>query len=347
MSRLSHRLFWVLPLSALTVALAACSGTVAPSSAATSAAPAASTAASAAASAPAAASSAPSAAASAAAPAASAAASAVALGSPLPAVSENPTIAATVPAAVRSRGTLVVASDVSYPPFESFASNGTTVVGFDADMAQAIGAVLGLKVQMTNVTFDEIIPGLAANKYDIAMSSIGDTKARQQVVDFVTYYWNGSAIAVPTGNPRHLATNSLCGAKVAVERGTLQQTTMLPADATACQKAGKPAPVVEAFKDANSTLLALASGRVDAVLADAVTLDYAATQQPGKFEVAGPVVRNANPGGVAIPKGSGLLDPIHQAIQELMANGTYKAIIDKWGLQSIAISSSAINGALQ
>lgn len=277
----------------------------------------------------------------------SAAPSAVPLGSGLPSVSENATIAALVPASIRSKGTLVVASDVSYPPFESFASDGTTVVGLDADMANAIGAVLGLKVDITNVTFDEIIPGLAAHKYDIAMSSIGDTKARQQVVDFVTYYWNGSEIAVAPGNPKHLATDNLCGAKVGVERGSLQQTTMLPADATACQKAGKPAPIAQAFKDFNTTLLALASARVDAVLSDAPTIAYAAAQQPGKFEVVGPLVRNANPGGVAIPKGSGLDKPIQQAVQELIANGTYKAILAKWKLESIAISSSVINGALQ
>jgi polar amino acid transport system substrate-binding protein len=252
-----------------------------------------------------------------------------------------------VPAAVRSKGTLVVASDVSYPPFEAFASDGTTVVGFDADMAHAIGAVLGLNVQITNVTFDEVIPGLAANKYDIAMSSIGDTKAREQVVDFVTYYWNGTAIAVPTGNPKNLATDTLCGSQVGVERGSLQQTTMLPAAATACKAAGKPEPIAQAFKDANASLLALSSGRVDAVLADAVTLDYAASQAGSTFQVVGPVTRNANPGGVAIPKGSGLADPIHAAMQELMTNGVYQAIVAKWGLQSIAIDSSVINGALK
>ncbi|HXX38645.1 MAG TPA: ABC transporter substrate-binding protein [bacterium] len=275
------------------------------------------------------------------------AAAPVPLGTGLPSVSEDASIAAAVPAALRAKGVLVVASDASYPPFESFAPDGKTIIGFDADLAHAIGAVLGLKAQMTNVSFDEIIPGLAAKKYDIAMSSIGDTKKREEVVDFVTYYWNGTGIAVPTGNPKHLSTDNLCGARVGVERGTLQQTSMLPADASACQARGKPAPIAEAFKDANETLLALASGRVDAVLADAVTLDYAASKSSSKFAVAGPIRRNPSPGGVAIPKGSGLADPIHRAIAKLMANGTYKAIVNKWGLHSIAIDSSAINGALQ
>ena len=56
---------------------------------------------------------------------------------------------------------------------------------------KALGAVMGLKVNMVNATFDTIIPGLAAGKYDVGASSFTDTKERQKTVDFVTYFTAG------------------------------------------------------------------------------------------------------------------------------------------------------------
>ena len=72
----------------------------------------------------------------------------------------------------------------------------------DADLAKALGAVLGLKVKVVNATFDAIIPGLAAGKYDLGMSSFTDTKAREKVVDFVTYFSAGTSFYVKaSGGP--------------------------------------------------------------------------------------------------------------------------------------------------
>ena len=165
-------------------------------------------------------------------------------------------------------------------------------------------------------------------------------------MDFATYYWNATAALVAKGNPKGLVANALCGATVGVIRGSLQQTTMLPNQASACANAGKPAPIVEAFQGGPDTQVALTAGRIDAELADAVTLVIAAQASSGTLEEIGPVTRNANPGGVALPKGSPLTNAIHAAIQKLMADGTYAKIIAKWGLQNIAIDSSVIDGAL-
>src|SRR5512141_1545409 len=84
--------------------------------------------------------------------------------------------AAQVPAAVKSKGTIVVAADATYPPNESIASDGHTVVGMDADLAKALAGALGLKAKVVTATFDSIIPGLASGKYALGMSSFTDTK---------------------------------------------------------------------------------------------------------------------------------------------------------------------------
>ena len=170
-------------------------------------------------------------------------------------------IAAQVPAAVKAKGTLTVAADATYAPNEFIGSDGHTVVGWDADLAKALGQVLGLKVNMVNATFDTIIPGLVSGKYDLGMSSFTDTKERQKTVDFVTYYVAGTSFYVKaSGGPDITSLAGLCGHKVAVEKGTTQQADA-QAQAAKCESAGKPAVTLQIFNDQNAVNLALSSGR--------------------------------------------------------------------------------------
>jgi polar amino acid transport system substrate-binding protein len=84
---------------------------------------------------------------------------------------------------------LTMAMDATYPPDE-FMVNGK-IVGFDADLAVALGKVLGVKVTLEDATFDTIIPGIEDGKFDVGNSSFTDTKAREKVVDFVDYFKAG------------------------------------------------------------------------------------------------------------------------------------------------------------
>jgi len=169
---------------------------------------------------------------------------------------------------VRSKGTLTVATDATYAPMEFFASNGKTIVGVDADLAKALGTVLGLNFKVVNGTFATIIPGLASGKYGVGMSSFTDTKARQKKVDFVTYFVAGTSFYVKaSGGPAISSLKSLCGHTVAVEKGTTQQ-----ADATA---QGKKCKVhVAAYPDQNGVNLALSSGRAQVAMADSPVAAY-------------------------------------------------------------------------
>src|SRR5262249_21132976 len=102
-------------------------------------------------------------------------------------VPKDPKIAAEGPASIAKTGHITVASDATYPPNEFLAKDGHTVIGADVDFGKAIGQVMGLTPQFSNVTFDAIIPALQAKKYDLGISSFTDTKTREKVVDFVTY----------------------------------------------------------------------------------------------------------------------------------------------------------------
>jgi polar amino acid transport system substrate-binding protein len=262
-------------------------------------------------------------------------------GTPSGAVSS---IAAQVPASIRSQGTLTVAADATYAPNEFIGSDGHTVVGMDADLAHALGQVLGLNVNVVNATFDTIIPGLASGKYDLGMSSFTDTKVRQQTVDFVTYFEAGTSFYVKSsGGPNITSLADLCGHKVAVEKGTTEQTDA-QAQAGKCTAAGKAAVSVEIFNDQNAVNLALSSGRADVAMADSPVAEFQVKQSSGTFKLSGQPYGTA-PYGIAIPKNNGMAKPVLAAVKHLMANGTYAQILTKWGVQAGAITNPVINGA--
>jgi polar amino acid transport system substrate-binding protein len=246
-------------------------------------------------------------------------------------VPKNPKIAAEVPKSIASKGTLTVAADATYAPNEFIASDGHTVIGMDADLAKALAQAMGLKAELKNATFDAIIPGLAANKYDLGMSSFTVTKEREKTVDFVSYAVAGTSFFVKTdGGPNIQSLADLCGHKVAAERGTTQAT-----DATAqdkkCKAAGKPGVTVQVFPDQNSVNLALSSGRAEVDMSDSPPAAYAVEQSNGQFKLSGTQYGVAAY-GIAIPKDSGLAKPVLDALKVVMADGAYTKIFSYWGL---------------
>jgi polar amino acid transport system substrate-binding protein len=260
-------------------------------------------------------------------------------------VAKDPKIAAAVPKEIASKGTLTVAADATYPPDEFLGPDGKTVIGMDADLAKALGQVMGLKVNVQNITFDSIIPGLAAGKYDLGMSSFTDTKEREQTVDFVTYLIAGTSFYVKAdGGPDVTGFSDLCGHSIAIERGTIQ-ADQATEEAKKCKASGKDPLDVQVLPDQNAANLAISSGRAEVGAADTPVAVYIAEQSDGEFKVVGKPVP-PEPYGIAIPKDSGLAQPVLDAVKALMADGTYKKIITYWGLEDGALSNPQINGAV-
>ncbi len=246
-------------------------------------------------------------------------------------VSPDQKVVAELPSSVKSSGTLTVAADATYAPNEFIAEDGHTVIGMDADLAKAIAQVMGLQADVKNATFESIIPGLAANKYDLGMSSFTITKEREKTVDFVSYAIAGTSFFVKAdGGPDIQSLADLCGQTVAAERGTTQA-----ADATAqnkkCTGAGDPGVTVQVFPDQNAANLALSSGRADVVMADSPPAAYAVEKSNGQFKLTGKQYGTALY-GIAMPKNSGLAKPVQGALKAVMADGAYDQIFSYWGL---------------
>ncbi|MBX6387686.1 MAG: ABC transporter substrate-binding protein [Frankia sp.] len=240
---------------------------------------------------------------------------------------------------------LTVATDASYAPNEFFDEDGETIIGMDIDLINALGEVLGVEVTVENAGFDEILPGLASGKYDVGMSSFTDTKEREEVVDFVTYFEAGTSFFTSAADPVDITgLDDLCGLSVAVEIGTTQSDDARAQDAK-CREEGKPGVTVQDYPDQNAANLAVTSGRAQLSMADSPVADYQVELSNGELVSVGEPYGTA-PYGIAVPKDSGLADPMLGALETIMENGTYAEILEKWGVSAGAIDSPVINGAI-
>jgi polar amino acid transport system substrate-binding protein len=258
-----------------------------------------------------------------------------------PTVTKDAALAALVPADVSSDSKLIIGTDASYAPNEFTDTDGKTIIGMDVDLGTAVAQKLGLTAEFQNSAFDGIIPGIQAGKYEAGMSSFSITDERVKTVDMVSYFSSGTRLGTLKGNPEGLSVDNLCGKNVAVQRGTTQVDDLAKRTKT-CTDGGKPAINVTEYQLQTDVNLALVSKRASAMLADAPVVGYAQKTTNGEVEALGAAYDTA-PYGVVLPKAKGqLAKAVQGAIQALISDGTYKRILDKWGVGDGAIPTSEI-----
>jgi len=268
--------------------------------------------------------------------------SSVSAGAKMTMASLNAKDAALVPAAYKNV-TWQVASDATYAPDESM--KGNTMVGFDVDLMKAIATTLGVKIVENNVTFDNIIVGVQSKKYQVGNSSFTDTKAREKKVNFVDYFKAGEGVyAKSSSTAPFTSVQSFCGASVAVETGTVEQT-----DAAAIKCTNGKKVTVDTYPTQTEANTAVASGHDTFGFADSQIAGYIAAQSKGVFKYVGKPVAVA-PYGIALAKtadGLALAKAIQAALKTLVANGTYGMILSSYGVTSGALTAPqmVLNGA--
>jgi polar amino acid transport system substrate-binding protein len=249
---------------------------------------------------------------------------------------------ALVPKSVKDKGTLTVAMELKSPPTTFLAEDGHTPIGFNPDMVRLIAKKLGLQLEITDVAFDTIIPGLQGKRYDMTATTMAPTAERVAVVDMIDYFRTGGSVAVAKGNPDGFAVDNLCGKEVVVTKGSIQATKRLPEiSKTQCEDQGKPAITGIILPTIQDAMTQLASGRIKAIYYDTPALGWAATQQPDRFEVLSPQV-NESVVAVALPKGSELTPAVQAAIQSVMASPEYEVALGRWGLDGLGITEAKL-----
>jgi polar amino acid transport system substrate-binding protein len=260
-----------------------------------------------------------------------------------PALAVNDAAAQLLPDSIKSSKVLRVAIPTNEPPTQFYREGTQEMTGTNPDVARLLGQALGLKVDIQVANFDSIIPGIAAGRYDMTVSSMTPTTKRMEVLDFVDYMQMGNSIAVVTGNPQGITDqHSMCGKKVGLLTGSYQLTVNVPAYDDDCKAGGKETIQRSEFQDTRQAISALTSGRLDAVLADSPILNFAATQN-SQIEISSKY--DFTPVGIGMPKDSGLVNAVSAALSDVIKSDTYIKVLGKYGLESSAINDPRVNFA--
>ena len=250
---------------------------------------------------------------------------------------------ALLPEAIRQRGSIRLATDPSYAPMESYAPDGRTIIGFDADLAAALGSVTGIQVEMVAADFGSALDETVRGTYDGVLSSMTDTAEREKQVDFIDYFTAGTAVVVQRGNPQGISDlKDLCGKVVAVERSTVQ-ADLLRRSQRGC---GADTMELRTFRTNADALLQVRTGRAVAILNDYPPAAYLATDARTRayYQLASTVQYEPGLLGLAVAKdNTGLRDALRAALDVLIRSGRYTELVQRWALTDGALATSSIN----
>lgn len=232
-------------------------------------------------------------------------------------------------------GTLSVCTNTPYKPFE-YEENGT-IVGLDADIANAIASDLGVKAQLTSISFEGLDSGtgLATGQCDIALAGIGVTDERKSKMEFTTVYFDDNlAILVPKGSSITSAAD-LKGVSVGAQQATSGETYAKENGAEVIQ-----------YEDTSLMFSALKTGQVKAVAANLSVVSEALTNDPDSFKIAYQDSENTEQIAAAVSSNNkALLTKANATIAKLKENGELDKMKAKWVGATSSTSASASSSA--
>jgi len=259
---------------------------------------------------------------------------------PIASASADTSLADKVPAAIKATGKLVIGTDSSYAPSEFLDTDGKTVIGFDVDLFNAVAQKLSLTTEWQSATFDSIIPGVSSGKYTVGVSSFTVNADREKEAAMISYFSAGTQWAAKTGVT--ISADDACGKKVAVQTGTVQVDD-ITAKSKACTTGGKAKITIDQYQKQSDATNAVVTGKDDAMLADSPVCAYAVKQTSGQLALVGDIYDSAPYGYVVAKDQTEFANVIQQALQALIADGTYKTVLDKWGVSAGAITTPEVN----
>ncbi|WP_162929130.1 ABC transporter substrate-binding protein [Streptomyces sp. YIM 130001] len=249
-------------------------------------------------------------------------------------------IAAMVPQNIAQQGSFAAAVNPSSPPIK-FVDGAGKITGFTPELVTAAGKMMGLDVVMKQTSFDALIPGLEARRFDVILT-INDLADRREKTDFIDYLKTGTAILGAASLPQDEVTpKKLCGLSVGYVRGNVQQDLVAAADKR-CADAGAKPVTGTAFQDINAAILAVQSGQIDTAWGDAPSISYNAEKNPSRYkelyrEISGPY-------GVGVNKqDTELRDALRAALRKCVENGIYQKLLEDYGLTDYALTDMSLN----
>ena len=255
-------------------------------------------------------------------------------------------VAAELPEAIRKAGVLHLTVNATYAPMEYHDPADNELKGLDVDLARAFAARLGVGIVWADVPFAELIPALQTGRADFVISGIGDRASRRDNADFIDYLTTGpqfftladSAVRTPA---------DLCGVTVGAVRSTAFPVEIATWSTGHCEAAGKPAIRVVPGENSIDVRNQLKQGRVDAAVQGSETLPYAQAQEPGRYRIVGAPFSLGYQGIMVRKDDVALRGVLTDVLAGMIRDGSYQAILARYGLGGNAVAQPLLNAGPQ
>ena len=246
---------------------------------------------------------------------------------------------------VKQSGTLAVANTLDYAPFEYLDADGKQT-GIIIELAGEVAKLVDAKLDVQRTPFPSMIPGLAAGRFKIAWETFSATPERLKQVDFVMFLKAGLAVSTsPDKKASFSGDTPLCGKRIGVSAGSASDF-LVDKLSKECTDKGQAAIEKSVFNSSTDIVQAVLSDRVDARMDDATASSYFEVTSKGQLVVL-PTLYDVAPLGMAIAKDDKeTADMMVAALAELFKNGTYKAILDRYGMGAYAIKEPYFVGTM-
>ena len=249
--------------------------------------------------------------------------------------------AAGLPDRIVARGSLIVAVTPNYPPLEFRDPATNALTGFDVELGNALAQKLGVKIEWQETAFEQMIPALATGRVDAIMSGMSDLASRHAAASFVDYLRSGPQFFTQGSRAAEFGDmQALCGKSVGASRRTSFPNEIAAWSDAHCGDKAIKFVGTEGSADARTQLR---QGRIDAAVQGNETLSYVMAQEPNVYVAIGAPI-GAQLTGIALSKDDAALQAaVAGALDAVIAEGAYKALLDKWRLSANGIDKATIN----
>jgi len=249
-----------------------------------------------------------------------------------------------LPDRIRAAGKVVVANQPNYPPMEYKDPATNTLKGLDIDLGLALAKELGVKVEWSDIGFEQMISSLTTGRVDLIHSGMSDLPTRRDKLDFVDYMKSGAQFFTSYARKDEFKKpDDFCGKNIGMSRRTSFPAETEKWSKENCEAKGKPAIVVVGTEGSADARTQLRQGRIDAAMQGSETLPYIMGLEPNTFALVGEPTRYTLMGIATAKEAEELRRAIVGALNALIADGTYKQLLAKWQLQPSELTEITIN----
>lgn len=250
--------------------------------------------------------------------------------------------AAPLPAAISQAGMLHFGVSPTYAPLEYKDLASGKLIGMDIDLGDALAQHLGVKADWTESSLAQLTPSLESGRVDVIISGISDLPSRRDTMDFVDYMKTGAQFLTLASSPITTLAD-VCGKRAGTGRSSSFPGQIRDFSKAHCEAAGKPAITVADAESSADARQQMKQGRIDLVVQGFETVPYFMDQEAGTYKLVGTPFTTLYQ-GIAVKKGNtALLDAVADALQAMIKDGSYKAILVKWKLPQTAIAAPLLN----